>query len=198
VLDADDRLRLDYDQTNQLLRALMDVRFKLLAFVPTVSGAAVALLGRPRPAAELVGVGLLGLVATFGVFVYELRNSQLLDGLVHRAGELERLLGLRSVLGSQGAGGLFTERPPHSLRLTPFLPPVGHDRGLSLVYAAALAGWTYLVAWGTLAALEVPEPRGTGGVIGAAAGLLVLFGVGRIGRRSDRAGASAATERRPD
>ncbi len=42
MLDADDRLRLDYDQTNQLLRALMDVRFKLLAFVPTVSGAAGA------------------------------------------------------------------------------------------------------------------------------------------------------------
>ena len=95
MLDADDRLRLDYDQTNQLLRALMDVRFKLLAFVPTVSGAAVALLGRPRPAAELVGVGVLGLVATLGVFVYELRNSQLLDALVYRAGELERLLGLK-------------------------------------------------------------------------------------------------------
>jgi hypothetical protein len=197
LLDADDRLRLDYDQTNQLLRALMDVRFKLLAFVPTVSGAAVALLGRPRPAAELVGVGLLGLVATLGVFVYELRNSQLLDALVHRAGELERLLGLRSVLGSQGAGGLFSERPPHSLRPARFLPSVGHDRGLSLVYAAALAGWTYLVAWGTLAALEVPEPRGTGAAIGAAAGLLVLVVVERIDRRPDKAGAPAATEQ-PD
>jgi hypothetical protein len=197
MLDADDRLRLDYDQTNQLLRALMDVRFKLLAFVPTVSGAAVALLGRPRPAAELVGVGVLGLVATLGVFVYELRNSQLLDALVYRAGELERLLGLRSVLGSHGAGGLFSERPPHSLRLARFLPPVGHDRGLSLVYAAALAGWTYLVAWGTLAALEIPEPRGSGAVIGAAAGLLVLLLVERMDRRPDKTGAPPAAER-PD
>jgi hypothetical protein len=126
VLDSDDRLKLDYDQTTQLLRALMDVRFKLLAFVPIVSGAAVGLLGRPRPAAELVGVGLLGLVATLGVFVYELRNSQLLDALVHRAGELERLLGLSSVLGSHGAGGLFIERPPHSVRFASFLPAVGH------------------------------------------------------------------------
>lgn len=188
MLDSDDRLKLDYDQTNQLLRALMDVRFKLLAFVPTVSGAAVALLGRPRPAAELVGVGLLGLVATLGVFVYELRNSQLLDALVHRAGELERQLGLTSVLGSHGAGGLFAERPPHSLRLVSFLPPVGHDRGLSLVYAAALAGWTYLVAWGVLGALEVPEARGTGAVIGAAAGLLVLLVVERVDRRPDKSG----------
>jgi len=187
VLDSDDRLKLDYDQTTQLLRALMDVRFKLLAFVPTVSGAAVALLGRPRPAAELVGVGLLGLVATLGVFVYELRNSQLLDALVHRAGELERLLELSSVTGSQGAGGLFRERPPHSVRFAGFLPSVGHDRGLALVYAAAIAGWSYLVAWGVLGAFDVPEARGTGAVAGAAAGLLVLLEVQRVDRRPDKA-----------
>jgi hypothetical protein len=193
VLDSDDRLKLDYDQTSQLLRTLMDVRFKLLAFVPTVSGAAVAILGTPRPAAELVGVGLLGLVATLGIFVYELRNSQLFDSLVHRAGELERQLSLTSVLGSHGAGGLFSERPPHSVRFARFLPPVGHDRGLSLVYAAAIAGWTYLVAWGTLGALEVPEARGTGAVVGAVAGLLVLIEVERIDRRPDKAGTPAAT-----
>ncbi len=34
ALDADDRLQLDYDQTQQLLRTLTDIRFKLLAFVP--------------------------------------------------------------------------------------------------------------------------------------------------------------------
>ncbi len=185
-MDADDRLRVDYDQTNQLLRALTDVRFKLLAFVPTVSGAAVAFLGSPRPAAELLGIGLLGLVATLGVFVYELRNSQLLDALVHRAGQLERLLGLSSVLGSHGPGGLFSERPPHSVRFAGFLPRVGHDRGLSLVYAAAIAGWTYLVAWGGLGALEVPEARGTGAVIGLVAGLLVVIEVERVDRRPDK------------
>ena len=37
ALDADDRLRLDYEQTTQYLRTLIDVRFRLLAFVPTVS-----------------------------------------------------------------------------------------------------------------------------------------------------------------
>ncbi len=197
MLDADDRLGLDYEQTHQLLRALTDVRFKLLAFVPTVAGVAVALLGRPRPAAELLGVGLLGLIATVGVFVYELRNTQLLDALVHRAEHLERLLGLSSVLGSHGPGGLFHERPPRSMRFAGFLPPIGHDRGLSLVYAAAIAGWTYLVAWGALGALEVSEARNTGAVIGVGVGLLILLEVERINRYLDKPGARAAAGHSP-
>src|SRR5688500_3630276 len=98
-MDPDDRLQLDYDQTTQLLRTLTDVRFKLLAFVPTISGATVVVFGKPRPAVELLSVGLLGLLATLGIFLYELRNSQLLDSLVHRASVLERRLGFPSALG---------------------------------------------------------------------------------------------------
>jgi hypothetical protein len=65
ALDADDRPRLDYEQTTQYLRALIDVRFRLLAFVPTVTGVAVATIGQPRPAAELLGVGALFEVERF-------------------------------------------------------------------------------------------------------------------------------------
>ncbi len=65
-MDADERLRLDYDQATELIRALMDVRFKLLALVPTFAGAAVAFLGSHRAAAELLALGLLGLLATSG------------------------------------------------------------------------------------------------------------------------------------
>ena len=91
-LDVDDRLTLDYEQTTQYLRTLIDVRFRLLAFVPTVAGIAVAVIGRPRPAAELLGVGVLGLLATLGIFVYELRNTQISGTLIRRAAELERQL----------------------------------------------------------------------------------------------------------
>jgi hypothetical protein len=48
VSDMDESLRLDYDQTTDLVRTLTDVRFKLLAFVPTISGAADG-NGRPLP-----------------------------------------------------------------------------------------------------------------------------------------------------
>ena len=112
----------------------------MLAFVPTITGAAVGLLGDPRPAAELIGISLLGLVATLGIFVYELRNAQPYDALVQRARELERLLGLPTVQGLHGAGGVLA-RPGRWF---------AHDRGWALVYSAAIAGWSYLAAWGFL------------------------------------------------
>ena len=92
-----DLLRVDYQQTTDLLRSLTDVRFKLLALVPTLSGAAVAVLGHPSSAAELIAVGLLGLTATLGVLLYELRNSQLSDYALRRAQSLEGGAGARSL-----------------------------------------------------------------------------------------------------
>lgn len=181
-MDADERLRLDYDQTSQVLRTLTDVRFKLLAFVPTITGAAVGLVGRPRPAAELLGVGVLGLAATLGIFVYELRNSQLSLAVMRRGRELERLLGLPSAAGAEGSGGLFSERPGISARFLGVLP-ISHGLGLAFVYSAALAGWTYLVAWGLFAALEVPEAQGTGAGVGAAVARVVLGGLHHMSRR---------------
>src|SRR5205814_7446426 len=75
--DGDDRLRLDYDQTTQVLRLLTDIRFKLIAFVPTIAAFSVGLFGKPRPAVELLAIGLLGMTATLGILLYELRNSQI-------------------------------------------------------------------------------------------------------------------------
>jgi len=151
--DADhfDRLRLDYEQTTQVLRTLTDIRFKLIAFVPTFAAAGVGFFGHPRPAVELLGIGLLGLVATLGIFLYDRRNSELFAASAGRARELERRLEL--------SGGMLD----------------GHDRGLSLVYGAALAGWSYLVAWGALRAIGMGGgARETGLAIGAAVGLLIV------------------------
>jgi hypothetical protein len=185
-VDPDDRLRLDYEQTTELYRTLVDVRFKLLAIVPTISGAAVGLLGKPRSAAELLAVGLIGFSATLGIFFYELRNTQIHDAVVHRAKELERHLGLASSLGAS-QGGLFSERPARTIRLLGLVTVV-HDRGLALVYGAALAGWSYLVVWGALRALDVGEARKVGGAIGVIVGLIVVAELERIDRRADKAG----------
>jgi hypothetical protein len=156
ALDADDRLRLDYEQTMQLLRSLADIRFKLLAFVPTFAGASVGFFGRPRPAAELLSIGLLGLVATLGVFIYELRNSQLYAAAAGRARELERRLELTGLLLD------------------------AHDRGLALVYGAALAGWSYLVSWGLLRAIGIGGAREAGLGIGIAVGVLIVVEAKRL------------------
>jgi hypothetical protein len=184
-LDRDDRLRLDYGATTDLLRTLADARFRLLAFVPTIAGAAVALFGKPRPAAELVPVGLLGLAATAGVLLYELRNSQIFDYAVRRAAALEEELRLESPREPSEAGGLFRERPGEPARLFG-LVRVGQGRGLALVYGAALSGWGYLTAWGVLRWIGVGHARLVGGVLGLVIGVVVLAELERAETRFDR------------
>lgn len=193
-LSRGDLLRLDYDHTLDQLRTLTDVRFKLLALVPTVSGTAIGLLGRPRSAAELLGVGLLGLCATLGVLLYELRNTQLYDYATRRAKAVEHELQLVSAFGGQGTGGLYSERPDHNRHILGV--ELGHDRGLALVYGAALAGWSYLVSWGALRALDVARPRAVGGLLGVCVGLLVVGALVRMNARVAEP-AEAATTRQP-
>lgn len=185
-----EQLRLDYAQTTDLLRTLTDVRFKLLAFVPTISGAAVGFLGHGRSAAELIAVSAVGLSATLGIVVYELRNTQIYDYAIHRATELERRLGFVSMLGTEETGGFFSERPGREVRI--FRLPVGHDRGLALVYGAAIGAWCYLLSWGALRALNVGDARNVGGAIGVIAGVAVLVEFLRIDARPNKSGANRA------
>src|SRR5580765_5823178 len=93
-MDADEIHRFDYEQTTQYMRTLLDIRFKLLAFVPTIAGATVGLVSVNATAGELVALGLLGLVATLGILLHELRNAHLHDHLVRHAEDLEHKLGL--------------------------------------------------------------------------------------------------------
>jgi hypothetical protein len=57
------------------------------------------------------------------------------------------------------------------------------DRGLGLVYGAALAGWTYLVGWGALRALDVGGARKIGAVLGLVVAIVVVGEVERLGSR---------------
>jgi hypothetical protein len=183
-------LRLDYNETTDLMRSLTDVRFKLVAFVPTISGAAIAVLGHGRSTAELLAVGLLGLVATVGIVIFDLRNTQLLDYAVLRAKSLEEKLGFVSIFEPGRPGGLFSERPGRDLRIFG-LAGVGHDRGLALVYSAAIGGWCYVVAWGALAALDVGDARQLGGAVGVIGAVVVLIEFIRIDGRPGRQPAAA-------
>ena len=84
---------------------------------------------------------------------------------MRRAKDLEARLGAVSIYGASGPGGLFTERPGRDIRVFG-LALAGHERGLAIVYGAALAGWSYLVSWGALRALDVGSPQKIGGIIG--------------------------------
>jgi hypothetical protein len=188
-MEPDERelLRLDYEKTTDVVGALTDVRFKLLAFIPTIAGATVGLLANPASAAQLVGVGLLGFIATAGILMYELRNSQLYDAAIDRAKVLEDRLHFSSVRSEKGTGGPFTERPAGSVKVLGSIT-AWHDRALALVYAAALAGWGYLLGWGVLRAAGVPWAQEWGAAIGLVVGLLVFRDVHRIDQRGDKPG----------
>ncbi len=159
-MDRDERLKLSYEETTKYFHALADARFKLLALVPIATGTAIGLL-RDTPPDCVIAVSLLGLIVTVGLVCYDQRNTQIYDAMMIRAKVLEALLGFDPVHPAQkNRGGAFLDRPERSRRL--FEGVFGwrglllwHDRGLALIYGAALGGWTYLLANSVSTLLEV-------------------------------------------
>jgi hypothetical protein len=148
------RLEIDYEQTLATWRMLVDLRFRLLAFVPAIAGVLVALAGR-SPSATSALVAALGLAALFGIIMYDLRNSQFHDAAIHRAKELEKALTLSRLSDKgTGRGGLMNERPRDRYRLAGV--QVWHDRALFIVYAASAAGLASIGTLGLLTELAMP------------------------------------------
>jgi uncharacterized membrane protein len=87
--DERENLRLDYQTTVQQFTVLADIRFKLLAFVPTVTGAAFGVLKDSPNKAATAAIGAFGFLVTLGIVFYEIRNTQFYDRAVHRAKALE-------------------------------------------------------------------------------------------------------------
>lgn len=172
-MDEGTRLRLEYESGSELLRGLTETRFRLLALVPTLSGAVVALLSGNRTDVELLAIGLLGLCASLGVLLYELRNGEIHSAVARRVAEVERTL---------LPHGQLVDVP--QTRLLGFVP-ISRTAGVALVYGAALGGWGYLVAWGALRAVGIAGGARPGGLaIGAVFGLVVAFEIFRLERSS--------------
>jgi hypothetical protein len=165
VSDGDELLRLEYEYASRLLGTLTEIRFKLLALVPTLSGAVVAFVSAGRSGVELLAIGGLGLAATSGVLTYELRNGELRRRATERVNRLEtRLFPNGPLVGAPG-------RTPKLFGLI----PATHRLGVGLVYGAALGGWVYLVVWGALVAIGVRNhSQSIGVVVGVAVGLAIV------------------------
>jgi hypothetical protein len=177
-----EKLLADYQTTVDVVKLLSDIRFRCLVFVTAIIAIANALIPGTGNPGTRIALGFVGLVATLGITIYDLRNSQLYDAAIHRAKDLERRLVLVSATKNWDEGGLFAERPPYvpggkwkdltfkqrkdeikekRLPLMRFwLFTVKHDHGLALIYGAALGGWVYLIADGFLA---LPPPKGLWG-----------------------------------
>jgi len=119
-------------------RTLTDVRFKLLALVPTVSLLAViSLLNMGGLTKELTpyvrgGVAVIGFCVTGALLVYERRNSQLYDDLISRGRKIEEELDVDT--------GQFRGR------LRPRISILGHDEAIYVIYIGAILAWLYAIA----------------------------------------------------
>jgi hypothetical protein len=188
-VDAEDKLRFDYEQTHELIRMFTDIRFKLLAFVPTLTGATVALLSGVDNLATTLMLGLLGLFVTLGIVSYEMRNTFLYDAAIHRAKCLELRLGLPLFTQGKTMGGVFNERPPRPMlfrgsklfielyRWKVTKEPaliVWHDQALAFVYGSSIGGWAYIIV-GSLLALPAQQRSGMTFLVAILAAGLVAF-----------------------
>lgn len=175
-------LKLDYEQTMATYRQFADIRFKLLAFVPALSAAAVGLLTAATAGGwTTAAVGVVGFVVALGIVVYDQRNTQFYNGAISRAQHLERLLDLAAFEGDL-APGLFGSRKSHRTRHFLGLE-VSHGLGLALVYSAVLGAWAFAATY----------PAGNDGrrwlpallaiLVGGAALVQLLLNDSRLGRR---------------
>ncbi|MCA1708676.1 MAG: hypothetical protein LC808_37490 [Actinobacteria bacterium] len=166
VLGPGEKAQLDYEAVLSVFQLLTDVRFKLLALVPTISGTAVALLTSSDVGqGEQVVVASLGFIVTLGIVFYEQRNTQLYNNAIGRAKHLETNELKLSVARGDLTGGLFSSRKREARKLFGVVP-MWHDRGLALVYAPVLG------AWGFSALEAVVRPRTAAA---AGAGIALAF-----------------------
>lgn len=108
--------RLDYQVSVDLLKVLTDIRFRCLSFVTAVIALGGAAITWNNDPAGRAGLAVVGLIATLGIAVYELRNSQLYEAAMHRAKYLEAVFGCwpsADHLPPGRYGGVFTERLPY-------------------------------------------------------------------------------------
>jgi hypothetical protein len=138
--EKNDIIQFDYEQALQTYRMLADIRFKLLALVPLISGAAIAFLTTDPVHASsriVLAGGVFGLLITLGITIYDQRNTQVMNVSRLRARELEKILPLP-------LGGHFQQMPPKDLKFLGCMR-VWSDRGLALIYGTVLAAWVFLI-----------------------------------------------------
>jgi hypothetical protein len=138
-------LRMEYKEVHSYWRILTDIRFKLLAIVPTLAGLGVALLSQIHEPLEAFAIGLLGFIVTLGITFYDQRNSQLYNAALIRAKNLERDMKFISPW-EKGFGGIFYLRPDYRDHPRKFFGIImWHDRALAMVYASALGAWLFII-----------------------------------------------------
>jgi hypothetical protein len=146
-----DDIRVAYTEVCKSLNVIDDFRARLLALLPLSSGAGIFLLlattsdDRNQDDQDyLGGIGILGGLISFGLFVFEVREIRICRHLVRVGAELEKYMKF-------GEGdGQFRGRPSPSSAIKSrekwwqhiLLPSV--PMASAIVYLTVIAGWAYL------------------------------------------------------
>jgi hypothetical protein len=172
----------EYESVLASFRQLAEIRFKLLALLPTISGFAIGALSKDlqefkdSPVPRLV-VGVLGFFVTLGIVFYDQRNSQLYNALSRRARHLESKIGAAQ----------FNDRPQRTLEFLGIFK-IWHDRGLALIYGTVMGGWFFLVSCAMLWLLKVDQQKidvpKTSALISIFAAVAVIYELHRLDRQA--------------
>ena len=91
-------------------------------------------------------LGILGLVVTTGVLLYDQRNSQIYNSLVGRLNLIEESLRLPAMRENKQVGGAFLDRPGKDRRrMLLGVLPANHGLALDLIYSASIAAWLFVI-----------------------------------------------------
>jgi hypothetical protein len=136
-----DRNKLDYEQTTAYFRSLHETRFRLLQFLPLITGISIFTVGRIGSKFESI-LGLMGSVVVLGITLYDQRNNMIYDRLTKRAALLEKHLGFIALLDDKLFGGPFSSRPQRGKLLGFRL--IWHDFALAIIYSCSFGVWIYM------------------------------------------------------
>jgi hypothetical protein len=174
----------EYHEITEQFRALTNIRFKLLTYLPAGAAALGALVSKEvRPGVEAV-MAAFGFIVTLSLSAYNARNDQHYDELIARAAQIERehLKLPHGVYGNRPQSWLKygKSRQWAGIKWRPI--SVEHRWPIGLIYAATCAFWVALFVNATLR--SVAPPLTTYGVELAAS--LAVFWVWIRLRESER------------
>lgn len=151
----------DYERTCEVIKTLVDVRFRLAAFVPLLTGAAAALITSNSLDLTALERGFLsagGLVFLLGISMYDLRNTQHYNSAIGRAEFLEETrlrfakhpkdshVGVYGTRRDTTANVKRKRKHRFGLGRTGVGLPIRHGTGIAMAYGAALGAWVWALA----------------------------------------------------
>lgn len=163
-MTQDEKFKIDYENTLKYIFHLSDIRFKLLGLVPFAAGIAFSFSEEKGIPVNSFVIGLLGLIVTIGIVFYDQRNTEIYNGLIERAKDLEKQMLLESANETEKNGGIFTNRKCRGRKLLGQFT-MWHDKGLSLVYSVVLWVWMYIVVASSIKLLNQAENLGWLGLV---------------------------------